>query len=69
MYKIFAKMFFFLLYISDSAEEEEVALGADAAQCANYNSPAKTDTHHPYGVYENDPTQTAPKHLYPSYSN
>jgi hypothetical protein len=44
-------------------------LGADAAQCANYNSPAKTDSQHPYGPYSNDPTQTDPKHLYPSYSD
>ena len=53
----------------DSAEEEEVALGADAAQCANYSSPAKTDSQDPYDVYANDPTQTNPKHLYPSYSD
>ena len=60
---------YFTCIVKDSAEEEEVALGADAAQCANYSSPAKTDSQHPYDVYSNDPTQTNPKHLYPTYSD
>ena len=57
----------------DSAEEEEVALGADAAQCAKYtSSPSKTDLEHPYAPYShdpNDPCQTDPKHLFPTYSD
>ena len=44
-------------------------MGADAAQCANYSSPAKDTSQHPYGVYSNDPTQTDPKHLYPTYTD
>lgn len=61
----------YALFIYLDSAEEEVALGADAATgCAKYSSsPTKTDSDHPYGPYYQDPTQTNPKNLFPTYSD